>query len=254
MGFALFTAVAGIDNDQTYSFLNYATTALMFMLLYVLFLIASHVPVSPRPEKAFRRLLARFFNSCVVVIETMGNYPYRPMSKAEQRRMAFHVQEISTLPTKLNGWTRAVAGRGLEGTGPEQLQALIMRLRTLSRAVRSLLEVRSRRQSPAVSEALRDDIRAWRVGVQSVVQGLARDPAYADSAALRARVDTVMAELEEKVTAMLNAARPGEIGEDEAESLFRLLGAYRGVSEAIVDFAGSAGEIPWAPWHEERFA
>jgi len=31
------------------------------------------------------------------------------------------------------------------------------------------------------------------------------------------------------------------------------LGAYRGVSESMVRYAGSAGAINWHPWREERF-
>ena len=30
--------------------------------------------------------------------------------------------------------------------------------------------------------------------------------------------------------------------------------AYRGVSEALVEYAGSAGDIDWSSWREERFA
>jgi len=31
------------------------------------------------------------------------------------------------------------------------------------------------------------------------------------------------------------------------------LGAYRGVSEALVNYAGSTGTIDWTPWQEARF-
>jgi uncharacterized membrane protein YccC len=254
MGLALFAMVAGIDNDQSYSFLSFATTALMWPLVLVIFLLASHVPVSPRPEKAFLRLLGRFFHSCDYLNETMGDYPYRPLSKAEQRRMDFHVQEISTLPAKLGAWSGAVSARGLEGTTPADVQALVVRLKALSNAIHGLLAVRARHQAEIVVEALRDDVRSWRLGVQSVAHGFALDPAYADGEHLRSRVTAVMEVLEEKITRTLDEAQPGSIDHDEAESLYRLLGAYRGVSEALIDFAGASSEITWAPWREERFA
>ena len=40
----------------------------------------------------------------------------------------------------------------------------------------------------------------------------------------------------------------------EGEDLYRLLGAYRSVSEALVDYARAAGAIDWEPWREARFA
>jgi hypothetical protein len=184
----------------------------------------------------------------------MGDYPYRPLSKAEQRRMDFHVQEISTLPAKLGAWSGAVTARGLEGPAPADVQALVVRLKGLSNAIHGLLAVRARRQAEIVVEALRDDVRSWRLGVQSVAHGFALDPAYADGEHLRSRVTAVMEVLEEKITRTLDEAQPGSIDHDEAESLYRLLGAYRGVSEALIDFAGASSEITWAPWREERFA
>jgi hypothetical protein len=254
MGLAMFVSVAAIDNNQSYSFLSFATAALMWPILFVIFHLASHVPVSPRPERAFLRLLSRFFHSCDYLNETMADYPYRTLSRAEQRRMDFHVQEISTLPTKLGAWSGAVSKRGLEGTAPADVQALVVRLKALSNAIHGLLAVRARRQADIVVEALRDDVRSWRLGVQGVAHGFARDPAYADSEHLRSRVTAVMDGLEEKITRTLDEVQPGSIDRDEAESLYRLLGAYRGVSEALIDFAGASGEIAWAPWREERFA
>ncbi len=40
----------------------------------------------------------------------------------------------------------------------------------------------------------------------------------------------------------------------EQENIYRLLGAYRGTSLALLDFANVAGNVDWTPWHEERFA
>ena len=40
----------------------------------------------------------------------------------------------------------------------------------------------------------------------------------------------------------------------DEEKFYRLLGAYRAVSEALVDYAGDTADINWARWREERFA
>ena len=45
----------------------------------------------------------------------------------------------------------------------------------------------------------------------------------------------------------------GWFSRQDGENFYSLLGAYRGLPEARVEDAGSAGMIDWPPWHEERF-
>ena len=43
------------------------------------------------------------------------------------------------------------------------------------------------------------------------------------------------------------------ISPQDGENFYRLLSAYRGVSDALAMYVDSAGVIDWAPWQEERF-
>ena len=52
----------------------------------------------------------------------------------------------------------------------------------------------------------------------------------------------------------LDKTPDGQLSDRDEENFYHLLGAYRGVSEALVDYAGSSGGIDWARWREERFA
>jgi hypothetical protein len=70
---------------------------------------------------------------------------------------------------------------------------------------------------------------------------------------LRARLDGVLDRLEEKIKDALNRTGEAQLSDQAAEEFYRLLGAYRGVSEALIDTAGNAGSIDWAPWRQERF-
>jgi len=36
--------------------------------------------------------------------------------------------------------------------------------------------------------------------------------------------------------------------------LYKLLGAYHGMSEELVNYAGLSADIDWVKWGEERFA
>lgn len=52
-GLAMFATIAAISNQQTYSFLHVADTALMIALILLLLAVSAHVPYSPQPERAF---------------------------------------------------------------------------------------------------------------------------------------------------------------------------------------------------------
>jgi len=56
-----FLILISIDNQQTYSFSDYANNALWLMLSIALAVATAYIPTSPRPEKVFLRLLHRFF-------------------------------------------------------------------------------------------------------------------------------------------------------------------------------------------------
>ena len=127
-GLAMFLAIAGITNQQTYSFLGVATTVLMFVLIFLLLAITSNIPFSARPEQAFLRLLGRYFRSCEYLMLTTHWDPKREKTRFERWKKNFYTHELSTLPTKLGGWTRFIDSKALPGTTPQQVQALVNRL------------------------------------------------------------------------------------------------------------------------------
>ena len=254
LGLALFITIAGIDNDQTYSFLSVANTALMFALLFLLLSITAHMPVSSRPEKAFLRLTGRFFRSCEYLTANMGRDSQQPESRLDVRRRAFHAHEISTLPGKLAAWGKFIDPKALPGTSPEQIQALVAALQTLARCMQELLGQRDRPQAQVLVEALSADIRAWRLEVKECLRKLSQEPAAGLREAFRSRLAEIMDHLEKRIMEILDKTPTGQFGERDGENFYRLLGAYQSVSEALVDCAGNAGAIDWTRWQEERFA
>ena len=59
--------------------------------------------------------------------------------------------------------------------------------------------------------------------------------------------------LEGRIGETMNKLAEGEISDRDGEHFYRLLGAYRGVSEALVGIAGSTNAINWGHWREARF-
>lgn len=252
-GLAMFVTIASITNEQTYSFLKVANTALMFPLMFLLMAITVNVPFPLRPERVFLRLLGRFFRSCDFLMSTMHWDLQRPVTRLDRWRDAFHAREVSTLPRKLVAWAPHIDTKALPGTSPQQVQAVVTSLQGLTYRIKELLEERGNPQAQFLAQELQADVRAWRLRVQETLKRLSEDPTAGDREAFRTKLDGILDHLEERIKGALNKASEGLFSDRDGENFYRLLGAYRGVSEALVNYAGSIGPIDWAQWREERF-
>jgi hypothetical protein len=252
-GLAMFVTIASISNEQTYSFLSVATTALMFPILFLALAITAYFPFSLRPERVFFRLLDRFFRSCEHLISTTRWDPIRNPARLDRWKKAFHIFEVSTLPRKLGTWAPHINTTALSGASPQQVQALVTNLQALAYRMQALLETRGNPQAPFLVQELLADIRAWRLKVQETFQRLSGDPAAGEREAFRTSLAEILGHLEERIKGTLDTAPEGQLSDQDGENFYCLLGAYRGVSEALVEFAGSAGSVDWAKWREGRF-
>ncbi len=253
-GLAMFVSIASISNEQSYSFYAFATTVLMFPLIFLLLAITANIPFSSRPERAFLRLLGRFFRSCEYLISSNYRDPHRPETRLERWRTAFHASEVSNLPAKLGAWARVINTRVLPGTTPQQVQVLLTSLESLSSRMQTLIESRAYPQSPLLVQALSKDTQAWPLMVARTFQHLSRDPTAVEQAAFRSKLDSMLGHMEETIKNTLNKLPEGQLSEQDAENFYGLLGAYRDVSEALVNFAAGAEAIDWSRWREARFA
>jgi len=253
LGLAMFVVIASISNEQSYNFLSVANTAMMFPLIFLLFAITAYIPFSPRPERAFLRLLGRYFRSSEYLMSTMRWDPPHAATRLERWKKAFHAREVATLPAKLGTWTPHLDNWVLSDTSPEQVQALVTSLQSLTYRLQQLFEERGNPQAQFLLQQLLEDFRAWRIGIQTSFQRLAEGPAVGERETLRTRLDGILDKLEARIKDVLDKAPEAQYNDQDAENFYRLLGAYRGVSEALVDYAGNAGEIDWAPWRQERF-
>jgi hypothetical protein len=116
-----------------------------------------------------------------------------------------------------------------------------------------LLGERDQPQAPFLVQQLLEDIRAWRIGIQTSFQRLAEGPAAGGQELLRERLDQTLDKLEARIKVAVDNTSDAQYSERDAESFYRLLAAYRGVSTALVEYVDNAAAIDWVPWHEERF-
>jgi uncharacterized membrane protein YccC len=253
LGLAMFVTIASISNAQSYNFLSVAATALMFPLLFMIIAITAYIPYSPHPERVFLRLLGRFFRSSAYLTAAMRWDSPHAATPLARWKEAFHAREVATLPGKLGTWAPSLDTRSLPGTAPEQVQALITSLHSLTNRMRQLLEMRDTPQAPFLVQELLEDLRVWRRGIKSALQKLSVDPSAGKQEAFHTALNRVVAHMETRIQDALNKAPAGQFSDQDAENFYGLLGAYRGVSAALVDYVGTAGVINWTPWREERF-
>jgi hypothetical protein len=252
-GLALFVSIASISNQQSYSFMVVATNVLMWSLILPFVAMTAYFPIILRPEKSFLRLLGRYFRSCNYLLSGMHRDLHHDETDYGQWIKAFHLREISSLPAKLGAWARFLDFKLLPGTSPQQVQGIVASLQELTGRIRELHEERSSCQTSFVAQELCEQISSWRLSARNAFAQLGSDPVSGDRETLRAGLDEIMGRLDARIREILDRADEGQVRARDGENVYRLLGAYRGVSESMVRYAGSTGAIKWEPWREERF-
>lgn len=252
-GLAIFLAIASISNVQSYSFLVIADTALMFVVVFTILAISAYIPFSPQPERAFLRLLSRFFRCSEYLLSTMNSDPKRRLTGLGAWKKAFYCRELNMLPGKLATWGRFIDSKTLSGTTPEQIQALTTNLQALAYSLQELSEARGSDQAKFLVQELLVDIKSWRSRMQQAFLSLSEDPTAGNSNVFRTKLHEIMEHMETRITETLTDTTENQLSAQEAENFYHLLGALRGLSVALVDFAESADAINWSHWKEEKF-
>jgi len=250
---AISLTVIGVSNEQSYSFLSVVDTFVMFGIDIVLLTLISRFPFTMQPDKAFLRLLGRFFRSSEYLLTTMRWDPVRPPTHLDNWKRAFHARQVATLPQAIENWGKTVDTRVLPGTTVGQVQALADTLQALANRLRELMDTRTDPQAALLVHELLSDLRIWRLGMQEALQLFSSNPSAAASDHLRDRLLVKLEHLEGRIEETLNKTGKGEISTQESENFYRLLGAFRGLSDAVIAYAVAAQRIDWEPWRESRF-
>jgi uncharacterized membrane protein YccC len=253
-GIAMFLAVTTISNDQVFSFMVVANTSLMLPIVFSILLVAAYIPYPPDPDKQILRLLERYFRSSEYLLASAGTGSSVKRSGLEARQLAYHRQEVATLPRKLTTWVRLVDPELLPPGRPGALAEVIQTLEGLSYRIGEILTESGKDYPPAFVDSLRADVHAWRDGMRRTCDQLIADPGSVDAQRFRAALDTAADHMERQVQAMLEQPGRAGLSHEQGAAFFRLLAAYRGVAEAVGNYASAAAGIDWGRWREQRFA
>jgi uncharacterized membrane protein YccC len=245
--------VMGIANEQNYNFLNVANLAMVVPLIFAVLAVAAHFPISFRAEHVFLRLLGRFFRACACLASTLHLDPAKPPRRWQRVRRAWHLGDLAKVPGKLAIWASALPAAALGQSTTKQVHALVDSLQALSYRMQDLIETGATPQSQVLARELLSDVHGWGVGLQHLFGNLSEQPEAADFADFRSRLDMLLVRLEGQIEKAVAGVDRASISALENENSIRLLGALRGVSEALVNFAKQSGEIDWARLREARF-
>lgn len=230
-----------------------STFAELGLMVFFFLFAMSYMLRSPRPEKAVLHQLGRFFTGAELLMSTLTPEPGRATSVISRWRIAYCRHEIKTLPAKIDAWGRSIDHKLFPNTTPGQVQTLVTSLQGLAYRIEQLLDVDSSHLTESIMRDLHDDIKAWRLGI---MQGFSR---WADVPGAQLQEDhqhnmkTWLAGFETRVEETIDGIRDS-VTEEEGGQFYRLLGGYRGVSEAALAYTKVAYAIDWDQWHEERFS
>jgi uncharacterized membrane protein YccC len=255
IGAAMFLNVIAVQNQQTYSFVGFANTIVMIALACGIAIAVWYVPPSPRPEKVFLRLLARFFRHSEFLLSRLALDRDEHSNLTTKWRMALYRNDLLDIPNKLAVLGQRLDYRLLSGQSPEQVQTMIAGLQAIVYRIKELIDAREMPQADPLVTSMLIELREWRQTAQQQLRLWADDPAVATSraAAMRDRLTVRTTILEEKMGEAARDLEQGALNPGEIENFYRILGAFRGLSESGIVYSKAAEEIDWKAWKEERF-
>jgi uncharacterized membrane protein YccC len=241
-----------IQNEQVYSFYMMVNMFLFLVMSFTFLFVMSYLLGSPRPEKVVLRLLDRFFGSAQFLVSRVDPEPRR-QSLWDLWKIAFHRRQLRSFPSKLEVWSRAIDRRLFAENTPDQIQALITSVQALVYRIEQFLDAASVCQAGPLTGELRDDLMIWHAGIKNTFIRWSRNPEAEPVPGLRKRLEAGLGPLEKRIEEVINRAG-SDANREEGEYFFRLLGGYRGISEAALAYARAAGLINWTHLREERFS
>ena len=135
------------------------------------------------------------------------------------------------------------------------MQALVSSLYVLTFRIKDLVDAGAHPQAELVRERLRDDLQSWHQVIAARLALRADDPTQfiEPSADVRKRLAERLARLEAGLQQIFAETGNDALGAEDYNNLYRLLGSYRGLSEAAIGYSQLAEGVNWARWHETRF-
>jgi len=210
----------------------------------------SYLINSPRPEKAFLKLVSRFFKSAGYLVSQQIETESKP-SFLQRYKTAFYEHELHSLPAKVKIWGKAIDKNLFPNTDFQQIEELVSTLEVIVVRMDTLTEANSGSRGNNLIE-LNEIITRWR---GRLLQAFDSWDNLTGKEIKSRTSDLVLKKMDELEIMMKDivAKNAGKIDQEEGIRFYKLLGGYRGVTEATLRFAAVADHMDWKEWKEERF-
>jgi hypothetical protein len=123
----------------------------------------------------------------------------------------------------------------------------------LSFRISALLEARQQPQAAEIAEHLTQDVRQWRQALQAYFQRWSEEPALTPETGLDQRLKDRLAALEQRISEIFEFIGQDKLDQEAYRNFYRLLGGFRGVSEAMLRYVRQSGTMNLMQWRESRF-
>ncbi len=251
---AVFTIVViqliAINNPQTYDASALVNSFVFVSMLMIYLFGMSYLINSPRPEKAFLKLVSRFFKSAKNLISQQA-VDTKSSSAYRRYKTAFYMDDLHNLPAKIKTWGKAIDKNLFPNTDYQKIEELVNSLNVLVVRIETLIQAKTGEQENNLIE-LSETITTWRQRLIKAFDSwdnLSKEEIKSNASEL---VLKRMDELEEKLKDIV-AKNEDKVNEEESIQFYHLLGGYRGVTEATLSFVKIADKLDWKQWKEERF-
>ncbi len=248
-GLSLFVTIMSISNEQSYSFISVTSIAMVFPIILFILAVSAYVPFSLHPEKVFVRLLHRFFKSCEFLIAQNSNQFEGSFKWLQNYQNYYHIKEVMTLPVKIVDWIPSIR----QECSPEQINKLQESLLVISHRVQDLNTEQSNHQSQVLTNELQKEILQFHQQIQMVLQSLVDQPNSIDPESLGKLFEGLSSQIDKRIETILDSDDSTSISEQDGVNYYRLIGAYYGLSKALVEYGTEAGQVNWQKLNEEYF-
>ena len=158
------------------------------------------------------------------------------------------------VPNKVSFWSKFIKVNALHNMSAEDLQSTVSTLHKLALHIEDLLNIRNQPELVKSLESLPKNKAVWTAYLNEIFELLEKDPTGLDPGKYRQRFDMLVDNMEQSINDALLSVDHGALTREDYIRFYRLLAAYRSVSEAVLEYAASAYQIDAAEWREVRFA
>ncbi len=257
-----FTIVVSAENYQHYELEHYISYVLWIWLTLSIPIVAKAIFTPWRPDKLFLRLYDRFFYQAHLMISTNGPEGPRNQGMLYKFKMIFFQDDLTNLPRKCALYASEYDSFKLTpnsktidpedvGTTRAKLEELLMSMFLLAYRVKGFVKVCQLPRMDAVMQQLAEEEREWYQLIEEWFEHYAKRPKKAPE--LTAHIPQRLAELESRVDDAFERIDKSAFSAEDSENFYRLMSAYRSLSDAIVSYARVAGNQDWPRWRELRF-